>query len=194
MGVTDQFILTKEVLFMSAFCLTAMAAEETTDSLEKILTGLTREEILAGGTVLGLTIGTAVTIGVIWFILQVAADWKIFKKAGRPGWKSIIPILNYYEEFDLSWKGRGIYGVIYALLMIFEQAVDYVTVDPTPGIVIFVILVAGILGIVLIFKQSMRLARSFGKSTGFGLGLFFLGPVFRLILGFGSAEYIGAQD
>lgn len=59
---------------MSAFCLTAMAAEETTDSLEKILTGLTREEILAGGTVLGLTIGTAVTIGVIWFILQVVAD------------------------------------------------------------------------------------------------------------------------
>ncbi len=41
----------------------------------------------------------------IWYIIMVIANWKIFSKAGEAGWKSLIPILNYYIEFKISWKG-----------------------------------------------------------------------------------------
>ena len=178
---------------MNPFSMATCLAEESTE-LEMALEGVTKEEALVGGTVMGVAIGMAIAIGIFWFILQVIADWKIFKKAGRPGWKSIIPFLNYYEEFDLSWKGRGMLGLLYSVLMAVSQVIDYATADPTPTWAMIVMAVIGVVAIVLIFMQSMRLARSFGKGAGFGVGLFLLGPIFRLILGFGSAEYIGAQD
>lgn len=37
----------------------------------------------------------------------------------------------------------------------------------------------------------MDVAKSFGKGTGFALGLIFLAPIFWLILGFGDARYVG---
>jgi hypothetical protein len=36
-------------------------------------------------------------------------------------------------------------------------------------------------------------AQAFGKGTGFGLGLAFLGPIFYCILGFGDDQYQGAD-
>ena len=57
-----------------------------------------------------------------------------------------------------------------------------------------VLLAAGIVSIVLNFKQSMKLAKAFGKGTAFGAGLFLLGPVFRLVLGFGGAQYQGKPE
>ena len=177
---------------MNLFTTTCLAEEAA--ELEKALEDVTKTEALMGGTIMGVAIGMAIAIGIVWFILQVIADWKIFKKAGRPGWKSIIPFLNYYEEFELSWKGKGMLGLIYSVLMAASQVIDYATADPTPTWAMIVMSVVGIIAIVIIFMQSMRLARAFGKGTGFGVGLFLLGPIFRLILGFGSAEYIGAQD
>lgn len=177
---------------MNPFMTTCIAEESA--ELEQILENATKEEVLAGGTVMGFAIGVAITIGIIWFILQVIADWKIFKKAGRPGWKSIIPFLNYYEEFDLSWKGKGMLGLCCALMMAASQVIDYATADPTPQWATIVMGILSIAAFVLLIMQSLRLARAFDKGVGFAIGLILLGPVFRLILGFGSAEYIGAQD
>ena len=103
---------------MNLLFATAMA-EETTE-LSQALEGATKEEALAAGTILGLGMGIILTIGIVYFILRVIADWKIFTKAGRAGWKSIVPILAEYEEFDLCWKGSTglLYGVItMALIM-----------------------------------------------------------------------------
>jgi|GEM_PF-1976970 len=52
-------------------------------------------------------------------------------------------------------------------------------------------IVFGIVMCVLHWIESQRLAKSFGKGTGFGVCLFFFGPIARLILGFGSAQYVG---
>ena len=47
--------------------------------------------------------------GLAWYVLQVIGDWKLFKKAGKKGWHSIMPILNIYDEYELCWKGsKGI--------------------------------------------------------------------------------------
>ena len=40
---------------------------------------------------------------------------------------------------------------------------------------------------------NIRLAKSFGKGVGFGIGLLFLEYIFIMILGFGSAQYIGPR-
>ena len=96
-------------------------------------------------------------------IVVIVGYWKIFTKAGHAGWKSLIPILNIWTLFEIAWGS----GVMCLLLLI-----------PGVDIVILVIL-------------QFKLARSFGQSDAFALGLFFLPYIFYLILGFGSSKYIG---
>ena len=57
-------------------------------------------EVFFGIGLAGMIAGFAV-----WYILQVIAYWKIFEKAGKPGWHSIIPVLNTYDQYDISWNG-----------------------------------------------------------------------------------------
>ena len=96
-------------------------------------------------------------------VLLIAAQWKIFEKAGRPGWHAIIPFLNSYDLFDIGW-GNGILFLV--------------TLIPIAGFIINIML-------------YLKLARAFGKDTGFAVGLILLTPIFMLMLGFGDAQYIG---
>jgi len=96
-------------------------------------------------------------------ILMIAALWKVFSKAGQPGWASIIPILNIY--FVCKIAGRPGWWVILMLV-------------PFVNFIIWIIL-------------CIDLAKSFGKGAGFGIGLVLLAFIFFPILGFGSAQYQG---
>ena len=98
-----------------------------------------------------------------FMILMIAACWKIFAKAGQPGWASIIPIYNWYILCKIV--GRPGWWVI----------------------LLFIPFVNFIVGIIL----CIDLAKSFGKGVGFGIGLILLGVIFFPILGFGSAQYQG---
>lgn len=113
----------------------------------------------AGGIVgmLFLLIYLAVILAVI------IGGWKMFEKAGQPGWGILIPILNMY--FMCKIAGRPGWWVILMFI-------------PIVSIIIAVILMVDI-------------AKSFGQGIGFALGLIFLGFIFIPILGFGSAEYQG---
>jgi hypothetical protein len=136
----------------------------------------------------GLGAALFVLIG-IWYILQVIGYWKIFQKAGKPGWHSIIPILNVYDEFDICWKG------FYGLLMMVALAVGsaFSNGGSEGGNTSVVAAVCGILVLVLGIVGNYKLAKCFGKGIGTFLGLVFLEPLFMIILGFGSAEYQGRQ-
>ena len=169
---------------MNILFATAMAEEAA--ELTQALEGVTKEEALAAGTFLGATAGVVVTIGIVWFILEVIANWKVFTKAGEAGWKSIIPIYSDYVEFGLCWK--GVYGLITSVILSFVNYVYAYVKNPANWLVILMAAL-GIVALVLSFKQSMKLSKAFGKGVGFGIGLFLLGPIFRLILGFGSARY-----
>src|SRR5262249_12523236 len=98
-----------------------------------------------------------------FMILMIAACWKIFTKAGQPGWAAIIPIYNWYILCKIV--GRPGWWVILLLI----PFVNF------------------IVGIIL----CIDLAKSFGKGVGFGIGLILLGVIFFPILGFGSAQYQG---
>ena len=96
-------------------------------------------------------------------VLVIAGGWKMFVKAGQPGWGIIVPILNIY--FMLKIAGRPGWWIILFLIPIVNLIV---------GIIMYV-----------------DIAKSFGKGIGFALGLIFLGFIFMPILGFGDAEYQG---
>jgi hypothetical protein len=89
--------------------------------------------------------------------------WKIFVKAGKPGWAAIIPFYNIYVELEilgLPW---------WFLLLMFV---------PVANIVISIMIIFG-------------LAKVFGKSIGFGFGMLFLSFIFIPILAFSDARYEG---
>jgi uncharacterized membrane protein len=96
-------------------------------------------------------------------ILLIAAMWKVFSKAGHPGWACIIPIYNLYIMCKIA--GRPGWWVLLMLI-------------PFVNFIIAIILLVDI-------------SKSFGKGVGFALGLLFLGFIFWPILGFGSAQYQG---
>jgi hypothetical protein len=103
-----------------------------------------------------------IMLGITVFI--VAAMWKVFSKADKPGWAAIVPIYNVIVLLQIA--GRPMWW----LLLMFIPFVN----------------------IVVALVVAIDLAKAYGKGTGFGFGLFFLGFVFYPILGFGDAEYIGA--
>lgn len=96
-----------------------------------------------------------------FILFYIAAMWKIFTKAGYPGWHSIVPFLSTYTLCRIA--GRP--GWWWVLMFI-----------PCVGTVVAIIV-------------WLDLAKAFGKEVGFGLGLVFLSPIFIPILGFGSSEY-----
>src|SRR6266478_5632429 len=102
-------------------------------------------------------------IGLLFALLIIVAMWKVFTKAGQPGWASIIPIYNLYIWCKIV--GRPWWWILLMLIP----------------------LVNFIVGIIL----CIDLAKSFGKGAGFGIGLALLGVIFFPILGFGSAQYQG---
>jgi len=115
----------------------------------------------SNGGLVGALFGALVAIA--FAILMIAAMWKVFVKAGQPGWASIVPIYNIICLLNITGK-------------------------PTWWIVLFLLPVANIIAAILVV---VALAKSFGKSTGFAMGLLFLGFIFFPILGFGDARYIG---
>ena len=94
-------------------------------------------------------------------VLMVVAMWKIFSKAGQPGWAAIIPIYNLFVWCKIV--GRPAWWIL-LLLICFP--------------IFYIIL-------------CIDLAKSFGKGVGFAVGLILLSIIFFPILGFGSATYQG---
>ena len=109
--------------------------------------------------------------------------WGIFRKAGKKGWYSLIPVLNTCKEYSLVWKaGFGLLAALGIPLGLLSNLIGF------PYFVAYILYSAGfVLGI----PEGLRLAKAFGKSKVFGVLLAF--PVFkqigRMILGLGRAKF-----
>jgi hypothetical protein len=114
------------------------------------------------GAVIGVTLFTWIDWALV--VVYVVGFWKTFTKAGRPGWGAIIPIYN-----------------VILLLEIAERPLWWI-----------VLLLIPFVNIVVIIMVSIDVAKNFGKSSAFGIGLTFLGFIFYPILGFGDAKYQGS--
>jgi hypothetical protein len=114
-----------------------------------------------------------ITMFIIWavtFVFYVIVMWKIYEKAGQPGWASIVPFYNYYV---LLVYILGMPSVWFWLLLV--PCVNYVVL------------------LILAFMVPFKLAEKFGKSAGFAVGLLLLGIIFYPILAFGDAQYQGGR-
>ena len=98
-------------------------------------------------------------------VAMIAGMWKVFVKAGQPGWGCLVPIYNVILLLGMAGK-------------------------PTWWIVLFLIPLVSLVAAVLV---SIEIAKKFGQGTGYGLGLAFLPMFFYPMLGFGSAQYQGAK-
>ncbi|MBQ8928730.1 MAG: hypothetical protein IJ055_10730 [Oscillospiraceae bacterium] len=118
----------------------------------------------AGDAVAGAVYGVYLVVLLIVYVLQVVAMWKIFDKAGETPWYSLIPILNMWKLYEIT------YGAGWKC---------FLTLVPFVGQ--FVPLI-----------QAFRLGQAFGKGTAFNIGLVFLTPIFMIILGFdNNTSYFG---
>lgn len=116
--------------------------------------------------------GFFAALAAMWFIwlivwvVAIVAQWKLFEKAGEPGWKSIIPFYSAYVLCQIA--GRN--GLWFLLFLV-------------PVVQIFAYLIVAI-----------DLAKHFGKSTTFGVvAVWLFSLVGLLILGFGDAKYVGTK-
>jgi hypothetical protein len=96
-------------------------------------------------------------------IFVIACHWKIFSKAGKPGWACIIPIYSSIVFCEIIGKP----GWWWLLALI-----------PIVNIYVFIVMVHG-------------LSRSFGNDIGYTLGLIFLPIEFMPMLAFGGSTYQG---
>jgi hypothetical protein len=104
-------------------------------------------------------------------VFEIAALWKVFVKAGQPGWAAIIPIYNLY--ILLKVIGRPAWWLLLFIVGVIVPFVGWI-----------LLLVIGII-------IAIDLAKSFAKSSGFAVGLFLLNFIFIPILGFGESQYVG---
>lgn len=108
-------------------------------------------------------------VGVVYLaivVLMIASLWKVFVKAGKPGWACLIPIYNIVVLLEIC--GKPMWWIILMFI-------------PIVNIVVMILL-------------AIALAKSFGKDTIFAVGLILLGFVFYPILAFGDAKYVGPQS
>lgn len=103
----------------------------------------------------------------IFCAAEISGLWKMFEKAGKPGWAALIPFYELYVLYEIIC-GRG--TAFLRLLIPFYNIYWYI-------------------------KTMINVAKAYGKDTVFAVGLIFLSPVFCCILGFDkNTVYVGPQE
>ena len=121
-------------------------------------------EMGAGAGAVAAAAGMAGTILIVELaiaLIMIVSLWKIFSKAGQPGWAALIPFYNAYVLLKIADK---------------------------PGWWLVLMLIPGV-NLVIMIITMVALAANLGKGGGFLVGLILLTIVFCPILGFGGAQY-----
>jgi hypothetical protein len=105
-------------------------------------------------------------IWLLYVVILIIGIWKMFEKAGEPGWKSIVPVYNTYTLLRISGRnGWWFLGLFIPLVNLF-----------------------------VLIRLALDLAKHYGKSTVFAVfGLMIFTAIGYLMLGFGDAKYVGTK-
>jgi hypothetical protein len=115
-----------------------------------------------GALVAGIA-GLFLLVVIAVFLFYLIAGWRLFSKAGVPGWGVTIPIYNIYLWCKIA--GRPGWWVLLFIV-------------PVVNVIVHLIV-------------SLDVAKSFARSDAFGVGLWLLGFIFVPILGYGASTYVG---
>ena len=114
----------------------------------------------------GAVITSYFAAGLIMSLLVIFGMWKLFKKAGEPGWTSLIPIVNTYKLYKIGWGSGWIF--LLGLIPIVNTIADIIL--------------------------CVKLSKAFGRGILFAVGLMVLPSIFYIILGFGDSVYVGPNS
>ena len=106
---------------------------------------------------------TVLLVQLVFVVAVLAGLWKVFEKAGQPGWAAIVPFYNLFVLVQVAGK---------------------------PGWW-FVLVLIPVVNAIIMLLVCMSIAEKFGKGGGYGIGLWLLGFVFFPMLGFSDAQYQG---
>lgn len=98
-------------------------------------------------------------------ILTIIGKWKVFVKAGKPGWHAIIPFLNTYDLYEIGGQ-KGIYFLF-----------------------AFIPFVGTLISTVFTFLSYYNITRAFNKSKWYLVGLTIIPFIFYLVLGFSNDQF-----
>src|SRR3954453_3221580 len=123
---------------------------------------LLQENTTTGISPVGAGVGMGVMICYLAVVLlMIIGLWKVFTKAGKPGWAAIVPIYNIIVLLEIA--GKPLWWFILMLI-------------PFVNIIVFIMVLVSI-------------AKNFGKGVGFAIGMLILPFIFYPMLGFGDARY-----
>lgn len=122
---------------------------------------------------------------ILAYVLYGLGAYRMFQKAGKPGYLAWIPIVNEYIAYTIAWNTSS-----FAVTFVSEIISSF----SKNGHKTFMARLASIVVFVWKFLFTQKLAKAFGKSELFGLGLFLFEPIFIMILGFSDAFYYGPQE
>ena len=126
--------------------------------------------------------GVLVLVLVVFFLLLCAVEviilWKLFTKAGKPGWAALIPFYN---------------GIVMLDIVGFKWY--YIFLFIVPGLLSSIPFIGWLLALVMYafyVVLSIKMAKSYGQSVGFGVGIILLNIIFLGIIAFNKdIKYVG---
>lgn len=141
-----------------------------------------------------------ITILVILMLicLVISGWWMLLEKSGDSGWKSLIPVYNFWTLMkvaghDLLMRSVTMFLALYYVLplslsdtgVIYEQ-IGYQTFN---WINLVLPLTFGLILLLIFYYTCYLMSRRFDKSGWYATGLFLLPFIFWPMLGFGDAQY-----
>lgn len=144
-------------------------------------------------------------VAIVMWVLLIIAHWKMFEKAGEPGWKSLIPIYSDYTLYKIVWSPKGfvifVVAIVAASILSSMNNTYAYTADGnliqigTPNMFLEFLNMIAYFGVLITYVVlNAKTAISFGKGMAFAIGLVLLPNVFTMILAFGKAKYRGPAN
>lgn len=150
-----------------------------------------------------------ICVGIILIVslIRIIGRWKMFTKAGKRGFATLIPLYSEWTFFSIG-TGNGFTGLILTMLGMIQVCVWYIMLvllempllesiqagDKMVYIFLSVEFAIGVIVAICTIINNFKVAKNFGKGKGTGFGLTIFPIIFCLILGLGSAEYINKND
>jgi len=128
-------------------------------------------------------------------VLMVASMWRIFVKAGKPGWAAIIPYYNLFVLIQVSM--RPVWLIVF-FIPTFTFSLLAIVLNPSTllgllGPLIFIKPILDVIALVAYVFVAHGLAKAFGKGMLDTFGFVILAPIWYPMYAFGGETYRGNQ-
>ena len=117
-------------------------------------------------------------------VVELVGKWQVYKKAGKPSWACLIPLYSEYISYEAVWGN----GWLFLIAEVLGLISNYFRTNSVVGVACFV-------GLLIVdVMHCGKIAKAFGKTAWYAVGLLIAQPIFMCILGFGDARYLGVPE